>query len=84
MQFFDERLAIFAAVGQTLLGGKTVDLPFDIEQGIDPFDGLQRHRRDRRSLAATFGVRGNIGQNEELAACVMVWTPPSAGASLEG
>ena len=68
MQFFDEWLAVLAAALQALLGGKTVDRPLDIEQGIDPFDGLQCHRRDRRSFAATFGVRGDIGQREELAA----------------
>ena len=43
MQFLDERLAVLAAALQALLGGKTVDLPLDIEQGIYPFDGLQRH-----------------------------------------
>lgn len=58
MQLFGERLAVFAAALQTLLGGKTVDLPFDIEQGIDPFDGLPCHWRDRRGFTATFGVRG--------------------------
>lgn len=67
MQFFDKRLAVFAATLQTLFGAKTVDLPFDIEQGIYPFDGVQRHRRDRRGFAATFGIRGDIGQHEELA-----------------
>ena len=70
MQFFDEWLAVVATADQALLGGKTVDLPFDVEQGVDPLDSLKRQRRDRRSLAATLGVRGNIGQHEELAACV--------------
>ena len=69
MQLFDEWLAVFAAALQTLLGAKTVDLPFDIEQGIDPFDGLQCHRRYRRSFAATFGVHGDVGTaTQELAA----------------
>ncbi len=68
MQLFSEWLAVFAAALQTLLGGKTVDLSFDIEQGIDPFDGLQCHWRDLRSFAATFGVCGDVGQHEELAA----------------
>ncbi|WP_421581053.1 hypothetical protein [Shinella sp. M31] len=26
------------------------DLPLDIEQGVDPFDGFKRHRRDRRGV----------------------------------
>lgn len=69
MQLFGEWLAVFAAALQTLLGAKTVDLPFDIEQGIDPFDGLQCHRRYRRSFAATFGVHGDVGTaTQELAA----------------
>ncbi len=68
MQIIDERLAVLTPALQALLGGKTVDHPFDIEQGIDPFDGLQCHWRDRRSFAATFGVRGDVGQHEELAA----------------
>ncbi len=36
MQFFDEWLAVLAAALQALLGAKAVNLPFDIEQGIDP------------------------------------------------
>ncbi len=68
MQLFGEWQAVLAAALQTLLGGTTVDLQFEIEQGIDPFDGLQCHWRDRRSVAATFGVRGDVGQPEELAA----------------
>jgi len=44
MQLFGEWLAVLAAALQALLGGKTIDLPFDIEQGVYPLDGLQRHR----------------------------------------
>lgn len=68
MQLFDDCQAVLAATLHALIGGKTVDLPFDIEQGIDPFDGLQCHWRDRRSFVATFGVRADVGQHEELAA----------------
>ncbi len=68
MQLFDDCQAVLAATLHALIGGKTVDLPFDFEQGIDPFDGLQCHWRDRRSFVATFGVRADVGQHEELAA----------------
>ena len=68
MQLFGEWLAVFAVALQTLLVGETVDLLFDINQGIEPFDGLQSHWRDRPSFAATFGVRGDVGQQEELTA----------------
>ena len=64
MQFFDERLAVLATVLQSLLGGKTVCIAFDVEQGVDPFYHLQRYRRDRSSFAATFGVRGDVDQHD--------------------
>lgn len=68
MKLIGEWLTVSAAALQALIGGKTVDLRFNIEQGIDPFDGLQCHWRDRRSFAATLGFRSDVGQYEELAA----------------
>src|SRR5690606_25177375 len=70
MQLFEEWLAFSSSVLQSLLGGKTVDLPLEVEQGIDTLNGLQRYGRDRRGFASTFGVRGEVGQHKELAARV--------------
>ena len=61
MQTIDEWLALF----QALVGGKPVDFPLDIEQRIDPFDGLQRHGRDRRGFLSTFGIRRDVDEHEE-------------------
>jgi len=36
VQFFYERQAVLPAVLQALLGSNSVDLPFDVEQDIDP------------------------------------------------
>lgn len=58
---------VLATTLQAWIGGKSVDLKLDVEQRIDPFDGLQRSRRDRRGAAAAFGIRGDVGQHEELA-----------------
>lgn len=37
MQSFDDWLAVSAAALKALLGPKTVNLPFDVEHGIEPF-----------------------------------------------
>jgi queuine/archaeosine tRNA-ribosyltransferase len=68
VQVADKRQAVFAATLQAFGGGKAVDLALDVEQGIDPFDGLQCHRRDRHGTATAFGIRGNVSEHEELAA----------------
>ncbi len=67
MQIIDERLAVLTPALQALVGGKPVDLPFDVEQTIDPFDRFQSHGRDRRGVPSTFGVCRNVGEHEELA-----------------
>jgi hypothetical protein len=51
---------------QTLIGGKTVDAAFDVEQHIDTPDCLQCDRRDRRGVLAASCIGGNVGQFEEL------------------
>lgn len=67
LQIVDERQAFLVATSQALIGRKPVDLPLDIEQAVDPFDGFERHRRDRRGVLSTLGVCGNVGEHEELA-----------------
>src|SRR5690606_17700411 len=43
----NKRKALSPTSFQTLIGGKTIDLSLDVEQGIDAFDRLERNRRDR-------------------------------------
>ncbi|MCY1301405.1 hypothetical protein D9M70_510160 [compost metagenome] len=66
-QVADERQAVPASTLQALVGGKSVDLPLDVEQGIHPFDGFKCHRRDRRGVLSALGIHGDVGQHEELA-----------------
>ncbi|EKJ97391.1 hypothetical protein C241_01684 [Bradyrhizobium lupini HPC(L)] len=40
LQIVDERQAFLAATFQVLIGRQPVDLPLDIEQAVDPFDGF--------------------------------------------
>lgn len=67
LQIIDERQAFLAATFQALIGRQPVDLALDIEQAVDPFDGFERHRRERRGVLSTLGVCGNVGEHEELA-----------------
>jgi hypothetical protein len=53
LQIINERQAFLAATFQALIGRKPVDLPLDIEQRVDPFDGLQCQWRDRRGVLDT-------------------------------
>ncbi len=68
MQFFDEWLAVLAAALQALLADKAVDLPFDIEQASIRLTASSAIGEIGCGFAATFGVRGDVGQHEELAA----------------
>lgn len=48
-QFTDDRLTVSAAALQTLIGRKPVYIPLDIEQGVDLFDGFERHSARQHS-----------------------------------
>ena len=63
----DERQTVSPATLQAFIGDKPVDLPLDIEQDVDPLDGFERHRRDRRCVLSTLGVCRNVGEHEERA-----------------
>ena len=39
-----------AAAFQALIGGEPVDLPLDIEQAVDPFEGFERQSLLRQAL----------------------------------
>jgi hypothetical protein len=56
----------FLSDAQTLVGGKPVDAPLDLEQRVNALDRLQRHRRDRGRPLPTPRVRSNIGELEKL------------------
>jgi hypothetical protein len=63
-QIGDQGSGLLLTDDAALLGGLAVDRAFDLEQGVDPLDCLQRQRRDRRrGLAACLapGVLGEIG-----------------------
>jgi hypothetical protein len=47
LQIVDERQALLVATFQAVVGHKPVYIPLDIEQGVDPFDCFERHKRDR-------------------------------------
>lgn len=81
MQFLNERTSTLLPSGKPLLGGHPVYAALDVEERIDASDGL---KRDGRYLVGRFAlahVAGDVSQFEELAPSMMVWTPPSAGAS---
>ena len=54
--------------GETVTGFGAVDGALEIEDGVDAPHRLQRDRRDRGCVLAATGVRGDVGELEELAA----------------
>jgi len=65
---FDDRLAQRLAYGAALVGGLPVDIPFDIEDGVDPADHFKGDGRDHHGLLARgLAPSGlfDIGEDEE-------------------
>ena len=67
LQLVDDGLAAFLAHDQAGFDAEAVDLPLDIEQRVDAFDGLQGNRRDRCRVLSPTLIGGDVGKLEELA-----------------
>ncbi len=61
------RLKAELARVQPFLGARAVDVALDIEVGVDTFDGLECHRRDRRRIFPAPCIGGDVGELKELA-----------------
>src|SRR4051794_15233837 len=55
---------------ETLSGGAAVDDALDLEQSVDAPHGLKRDWRDHGSVLAAPRIGGDIGELEELPACM--------------
>lgn len=66
-----QRCAEFLANSKTILRGPPVDGALDVEDHIEAADSFDRQRQnDRRLLASLLELVGDIGQLEEIAACM--------------
>ena len=76
MQFLDEMARMLPPGRKPRLGRHAVYAAFDVEQGVDAGDSLQRDRRALVSRLALSHIAGNVCELEELAPCMA----PAQGA----